>query len=251
MPDFTLGLIAFVFIIQAVGYTIKALIGFGNPLLTGPLLSLRLDNVVISPSGLLCDAPTNAYISYKNRKKIQWRIIIPITIVNLLGVIPGSFLLKYSLPWVIKAVLGVLVVGISIEMATRSRRKPHTGEEKPLVRYLVAFISGIFAGLYGNNILIVAYIERTSKDLNAFKGSMCFLFLMENFCRISLYCATGIFTKYVLLLAAVTVPAALLGIVISNLIEPHVTQQQATKAINLLFLISGLSILFKSLVFHT
>lgn len=250
MPDFTVGLIAFVFIVQAVGYTIKALIGFGNPLLTGPLLSLRLDNAVISPSGLLCDAPTNAYISYKNRRKIQWRIIIPVTIVNLLGVIPGSLLLKYSLPWVIKAVLGVLVVGISIEMATRSRRTS-SAEDKPLFRYLVAFISGIFAGLYGINILIVAYIERTSKDLNAFKGSMCFLFLMENFCRIALYCATGIFTRYVLILAAITIPAALLGIVISNLIEPHVTQQQATRAINVLFLISGISILFKSLVFHT
>ena len=251
MPDFTIGLIAFVFVIQAVGYTIKALIGFGNPLLTGPLLSLKLDNVVISPSGLLCDAPTNAYISYKNRKKIQWKIIIPVTILNLLGVIPGSFLLKYSLPWVIKAILGVLVVGISIEMATRDKRKSKVGTDNPLIRCLVSFISGIFAGLYGNNILIVAYIERTSKDLNAFKGSMCFLFLMENFLRIGLYCATGIFTKYVLILAAITIPAALLGIVISNLIEPHVTQKQATKAINVLFLISGISILFKSLVFHT
>ena len=251
MPELTMGLLLFVFVVQAAGFVIKGLIGFGNPLLTGPILSMELDNAVISPSGLLCDAPTNAYISYKNRKKIQWKAIVPMTVLNLLGVIPGSLLLKYSFPWVIKAFLGVLVIGISIEMATRSRHKKKEGkQENLLLRYGVAFLSGVFAGLYGINILIVAYIERTSQDLDTFKGSMCFLFLMENLCRITMYCVTGIFTPYVLVLAAVTVPAAILGIWASNLIQPHVTPKQANRAINLLFLISGVSILIKALLLH-
>lgn len=246
--SFSPGLLLYIFLVQTAGFIIKGLVGFGNPLLTGPLLSLRLDNAVISPGGLLIDAPTNAWISWKNRHSFDWRAILPLTLAVLCGVIPGTLLLKLSLPWIIKALLGVLVIGIGLEMATRGQRP--SGRDRPWLRYSIAFVSGVCAGLYGINLLVVAYLERTSRDYRAFKGSMCFLFLSENLFRILVYWVSGIFTRDALLLSAVTIPAAVLGLWLSARLEPHIPEKIARKGVIFLFLLSGISVLSKALLFH-
>ena len=43
----------------------------------------------------------------------------------MLGVVPGTLFLKLGSPWIIKALLGVFIIGLGIEMATRDRAKPH------------------------------------------------------------------------------------------------------------------------------
>ena len=245
-PVFTPLLACYIFVIQTAGFVIKGLIGFGNPLLTGPLLSMRLDNSVITPGNLVIDAPTNAYIVWKNRKSFDWRRMIPLTLSVLAGVLPGTLLLKLALPWVIKVILGVLVLVIGVEMATRDKSSKHSLH--PAIQYVVAFVSGIFAGLYGINLLIVAYLERTTDSHSAFKGSICFLFCAENLFRIVLYLLTGIFTKASLYLALLTLPAAVLGIRISNLLEPRLPKERVRQGVLALFLFSGASILIKALV---
>lgn len=249
METVSIGLIAYVFLVQAAGFFIKGLMGFGNPLLTAPLLSLRLDNAVISPSGLLVDAPTNAYIVWKNRHSFRWQTMVPLTLAVLAGVIPGTLLLKASLPWIIKALLGVLVMGAGVEMATRGTRPG--GKDRPWVRYCVAFVSGVFAGLYGINLLIVAYLERTAKDHSEFKGGMCFLFLAENLFRGLLYFISGIFTREVMILTLITVPGAILGLWLGGRMESRLSEERAKKGVILIFLLSGLSVLVKALMFHT
>ena len=61
-------IVVLVFFIQFLAYAVKGLVGFGNPLISGPLLAMRLDNVIITPGTLLLDCPVNAYITWKNRK---------------------------------------------------------------------------------------------------------------------------------------------------------------------------------------
>src|SRR5574344_2119828 len=56
---FTPGIALFIFCTQFLAYAVKGLIGFGNPLISAPILSMRLDNVVITPGTLLLDCPVN------------------------------------------------------------------------------------------------------------------------------------------------------------------------------------------------
>ena len=118
----TLSTALFIFAAQLLAYLVKGLIGFGNPLISAPILSMGLDNVVITPGTLLLDCPVNAWITWKNRHSFQWRKILPLLAANFCGVIPGTLLLRFSMPWVIKTVLGVVVVLLGLEMATRSLR---------------------------------------------------------------------------------------------------------------------------------
>lgn len=48
--NYTGSMILFIFLVQLAAYTLKWLIGFGNPLISAPLLAMRLDNTLITPA---------------------------------------------------------------------------------------------------------------------------------------------------------------------------------------------------------
>ena len=248
----TISMALFIFSAQLLAYTVKGLIGFGNPLISAPILSMGLDNVVITPGTLLLDCPVNAWITWKNRRSFQWRRILPLLAANFCGVIPGTLLLRFSMPWIIKMVLGVIVVFLGLEMATRSLRpvKPDR-KDRPWLRLVVSAFSGVCAGLFGINMFIVAYLQRTAKDYSEFKGSMCFLFFGENAVRVVTYLVTGLFTGPVLLFALVSVPAAVLAMALAAFLSPRLEEGTLHKGANVLFLLGGVSIIVKSVVFHT
>ena len=202
-------IIAIVFLSQLAGFVIKGLAGFGNPLLTNPLMAMRLDNVVITPTNILLDLPVNAWITWRSRHAFKVRAVLPVLIAILLGVIPGTLLLKLGTPWIIKALLGVFIIGLGIEMLLRDRTRGIT--PRNWLRNLISFVSGVMSGLFGINMLFLAYIERVSADRAAFRGSICFIFLVENSFRTLTYAANDIFTEFTLMLTAISVPAAILG----------------------------------------
>ena len=225
----TLGTALFIFSAQLLAYTVKGLVGFGNPLISAPILSMSLDNVVITPGTLLLDCPVNAWITWKNRRSFQWRRILPLLAVNVCGVVPGTLLLRFSMPWVIKTVLG----------------------ERPWMRLAVSAFSGVSAGLFGINMFIVAYLQRTAKDYSEFKGSMCFLFLGENLFRLTTYAVTGLLTKEVLFFGLASLPAAALAMGLSAWLGPRLEEGKLQKGAIALFLLGGVSIIVKSVAFHT
>lgn len=239
----------FIFGIQLLGYVIKGLIGFGNPLFAAPILAMRLDNVIITPGTLLLDLPVNGYITWKNRHSFDCRRVILLSLAMLLGVIPGTVLLKFSMPWILKALLGCIVVGLGIEMLLPKTRTTHK-ESAMIAQMIVAFFSGMCAGLFGINLLIIAYLRRTAKDYNEFKGSMCFLFLGENVFRSCIYAISGLITQEVLLFGIISVPAAILGMFFSNRIGRKLEEEKLLKGASLLFVFGGISIIIKSILFH-
>ena len=248
----TLSTALFIFAAQLLAYLVKGLIGFGNPLISAPILSMGLDNVVITPGTLLLDCPVNAWITWKNRRSFQWRKILPLLAVNLCGIIPGTLLLRFSLPWVIKTVLGVIVVFLGLEMATRNLRsiRPER-EDRPWLRLVVSAFSGVSAGLFGINLFIVAYLQRTARDYDEFKGSMCFLFFGENAVRLVVYAVTGMLTRQVLLFGLASLPAAVLALALAAWLGPRLEEGKLQKGAIVLFLLGGVSIIVKSVVFHT
>ncbi|HJB52454.1 MAG TPA: sulfite exporter TauE/SafE family protein [Candidatus Oscillibacter pullicola] len=248
----TLSTALFIFAAQLLAYLVKGLIGFGNPLISAPILSMGLDNVVITPGTLLLDCPVNAWITWKNRRSFQWRKILPLLAVNLCGIIPGTLLLRFSLPWVIKTVLGVIVVFLGLEMATRNLRsiRPER-EDRPWLRLVVSAFSGVSAGLFGINLFIVAYLQRTARDYDEFKGSMCFLFFGENAVRLVVYAVTGLLTRQVLLFGLASLPAAVLALALAAWLGPRLEEGKLQKGAIVLFLLGGVSIIVKSVVFHT
>jgi len=247
IPD----IVVFVFFVQFLAYSIKGMIGFGNPLISGPLIAMRLNNAIITPGTLLLDCPVNAYITWKNRKYFQWRRVLPLLLANMCGVIPGTLLLRFSLPWVIKAALGVVVVFLGVEMATRNLRPASSGRMPHWVQLPVAFLSGVCSGLFGINMFLTAYLQRTANDYRDFKGSICFLFFGENLFRLCVYAASGLLTPDVWFFGAVSVPAAVLAMLLAGHLGPQLDEHKLQKGAIALFILGGISITIKSILFHT
>lgn len=247
----SLNMALFIFCAQFLAYIIKGLVGFGNPLISAPLLSMRLDSVVITPGSLPIDMPVNAFITWRNRHNFQWRRILPLLIFNVMGVFPGTLLLRLSLPWVIKVALGIVVVFLGLEMASREVWHVKPKGTHPALQMAVSFFSGMCAGLFGINMFIVAFLQRTAKDYDEFKGSICFLFLGENVFRMCSYLAGGLINRDALFFALASAPAAILGLRLASWLGRHLDEQKLRRGAIVLFLLGGVSIIVKATVLRT
>ena len=54
MMEMTLDLAIFIFAAQFIGYIVKGLAGFGNPLIANPIMAMRIDNLQITPGRWTC-----------------------------------------------------------------------------------------------------------------------------------------------------------------------------------------------------
>lgn len=120
----TFPLAVYSFLIIMIAYIVKGLVGFGDPLLSNPLLAMRLDNKDITPALLPVSLLLNAVIVWKNLRSIRFLTVAPIVVWVMLGTIPGTLLLKVSAPWILKAILGVFVMGLGVEMLMRLKTAP-------------------------------------------------------------------------------------------------------------------------------
>lgn len=247
----TFGAAAFVFAVQLLSYLIKWTVGFGNPLVSGPLLSMRLDNALITPGTLPVDMCVNACIVWQSRARFDPRRILPLLLCMMAGVVPGVWLLRFSMPWVLKCALGLVVVFLGLEMATRDRRPVRRRPESAWARYAVSVCSGFCAGLFGINMFLVAYLQRTAKDYDEFKGSICFLFLGENIFRTVMYAVNGLMTPAALAFGAVSLAGCLCARVVAGPLARRIPEGKLYRLAIALFLLGGVSIVVKSVLWHT
>lgn len=242
----SLSLGLYIFIVVAIAFIVKGLVGFGDPLISGPLLAMRLDNKDISPSLLPISLILNIFIVFKNRKSFSLRAVAPIAIWVLLGIIPGTLLLKLGAPDLLKVILGLLIIGLGIEMLTRNSAKEM--KANPVLQAIMSFLSGVTAGLFGINLLFLIYLERTAKGREEFRANVCFVFLLENLFRTVVYIVGGIFTVFTLQISAITLPAAFIGMWIGGQIDKRISESRIRKLIVYVFILGGLSTLIKAIL---
>jgi uncharacterized membrane protein YfcA len=247
--ELTLQLFVIVFTVEFACFFIKGLAAFGDPLISSPALSMVIDNRVISPMNLLLSVPFNGWISWKNRWNFSIKGSLFMLVCIFCGVIPGILLLKYAASWILKAVLGIVILGIGVEMITRNRAKQ--AKENRLVMAFVSFCSGITAGLYGINLFFVAYVERTTKNRSAFRGSVCFIFFIESVFRIIMYSIMGIFTRHTLLLSLVSFPGAVAGFFIGSKVDTKLGEDAIRRIVIAMFMLGGFSIILKAVFLKT
>ena len=234
----------FIFGIFFASFFIKRIAGFGDPLLTGPLLSMLLENRLISPANLLISIPINTYTAWVNRRSFSVKSTIPIALCIQAGVVPGALLLKYAASRALKIGLGLVVILIGIEMLTRKKESREKGN--PIVMAAACFLSGITSGLYGINLFFIAYVERSTKNRNEFRGNICFIFLIENICRGITYFLFGILSEKIVILALLGVPGVLAGMWLGGRVDSKMSEETVRVITIMIFIAAGVSIVVKS-----
>lgn len=227
-------------------YFIKGLCGFANTLVFSTILSFGVDNINISPVELLLGYPTNLILCWKERKSVDWSVCLPLTALVLLGNIPGIFLLKNVDTQSVKLFFGVVIVCIGIEMFFRERNpKQQTGNKGVLA--LIGLLSGLLCGLYGIGALLAAYVSRVTRDTQAFKANICFVFIIENSFRIIVYSLTGILTFQALQSAVLLLPFMVIGLLVGMKSCNHLDEALVKRLVILLLVFSGIMLVINNL----
>ena len=144
-----------------------------------------------------------------------------------------------------------MVLLLGLEMATRSRRPVRQGRrERPRLQYVISFFSGMCSALFGINMFLVAYLQRTARDYDEFKGSICFLFLGEGLFRTILYACSGLLDGTAVWFGLISLASVLVSLCVARPLSRHVQGSTLQQLAVGFFILSGISIIVKSLMLH-
>ena len=223
-------------------FFVKGLCGFANTLVFTTVMSFGLSNRDISPIELILGYPSNAIIAFRERKAIDKKLCTMLSMLVVLGSIPGMLLLRSADAGAIKLLFGVVIVLLGVEMLLREA-KPGKMKESKAMLAAIGLVSGILCGLYGVGALLGAYIGRVAKDASAFRANICVVFFVENTLRIVMYCASGLLTMGMALQAARLLPFALLGLFLGAKSGARLSAKTAKRVVIFMLMISGFSLI--------
>ncbi len=225
---------------------IKGLCGFANTLVFTSILSFGSSNANISPIDLLLGYPMNMIMTWKNRRSLDPKVYIPLSLLVLAGSIPGALLLKNVDAKAIKLVFGIVVVLLGAEMLSReySRRSVRTSKA---VLAVIGITAGVLCGMFGIGALLAAYISRVTDADGAYKANISAVFIVDNTFRIVLYSILGLLTLDTLKFVLLLVPFALLGLFTGMICSSHMDESLVRKITSVLLILSGISLILKNL----
>lgn len=229
-----------------VAFYVKGLCGFANTLVFTSILGFGESNVAISPVELLLGYPTNMILTWRNRKKLNKYVFIPLAILVLIGSIPGAFLLKNVNAGYIKIVFGVVVILLGIEMYIRDI-KPSTAKESKIMLTIIGIVSGMLCGLFGVGALLAAYVGRVTKTSDEFKANISAVFIVENTFRIILYSVLGIISFASIRQALIMMPFVLIGLFAGMKSAKVLDERVVKRLVIILLVISGVALIAMNL----
>lgn len=214
-----------------------------------PLYSFVLMSRQITPIDLLFSIPINSFLVLKDRKSFSLTIVLPLSILLLLGDIIGTLVLQSTQDRILKIILSILVIVIAIEIFTRPK---NVQNKKPNRIFLgiIGIISGISAGLFGISVLLVAYISRTTTSRGSFRASLGFVFLIDNFFRLLYYLTlpNPIITSETFRYVSILFPAVFIGMTIGLFLEKYISEKIMLYILVLLLLSSGIVLFVQNIV---
>ena len=230
----------------ASAYFIKGLCGFANTLVFTSILSFGVANANISPIDLLLGYPTNIILTWKNRKKLDAKVYLPLAAMVLAGSVPGALLLKNVDARVIKLVFGVVVVLLGAEMLSREYSKRKLRSSKPVL-LLIGVTAGVLSGMFGVGALLAAHVSRVTEGGDAFKANISAVFIADNTFRIVLYSVLGLLTFDTVKFVLTLLPFALLGLFAGMRCSSRMDEKLVRKITSVLLILSGISLILKNL----
>jgi uncharacterized membrane protein YfcA len=220
-------------------YTVKGITGFANTLVFSTVMSFFTNNLSITPVEIILGTGPNVFIALRERRGFKWRVVVPLSALMMLGCVPGALFLKSGDPALIKTFFGVGITLVAVQ--TLVMEKMRVTPSKPLLIF-IGLISGLMCGMYGIGALLVAYVSRTTDTPAEFRANVCFVFILVDIFRASLYLATGIFTAEVLRTVVTLVPFMLLGLFIGTKLAGVLPAAFVRKAVMALLALSGISL---------
>ena len=200
----------------------------------------------ISPIDLLLGLPANLLLTLENRKKLDARVYVPLSLLVLLGSIPGALLLKNVNTRAIKLIFGMVVCILGLDMLLREYHKRKTKTSR-IVLGMIGILSGVLCGLFGVGALLAAYVSRVTTENDSFKANISAVFIVDNISRMILYSILHVLTPLTAIKSLTLFPAALAGLLVGIRCSRQIDEKVVRKITAILLFFSGISLILKNL----
>lgn len=234
------------FIAAFAAYFVKGICGFANTLVFSSILSFGENNVNITPVDLLVGYFSNAYMSFRGRKHVRARIVLPLILLTLIGSIPAIFFLKNVDATIVKIVFGVVIIFVALDLLRREL-KPGTGKSSKAFLIITSLVSGLLFGAYGIGALLSACVSRLTDDKESFKANLCTVFFAENTARLIFYIAARILTVGTVWTSLKILPFMVLGLGAGILAGKFMDEKKTKITVIVMLIISGVMVIVNCL----
>jgi uncharacterized membrane protein YfcA len=217
--------------VMALAQLVYALYGFGSGLIAVSMLAFVLPDLsLLVPLLLLVNLPTEAWVSWRDRRAISFRDAGWLLPGMIAGLLAGTWLLAHAgdQAWLLRCLGGVVVAfaGWLLWDSLRAERaRPHR-LPGPLGG-LVGLVAGALGAMFGTGgPPVILWFQLQGLPKSAFRATLLGLFLVMSAGRLPSYGAAGLFTPPVLVSAAVVLPAGLLGLLAGNKLHLEIPERR-------------------------
>lgn len=225
-------------------FLVNAFAGFGGGLLAVPLLALLFPLRTVAPFTNLLGFTANVVLIRTYYKNIQYKVLIPLLIGNLLGSIIGIHFLLVSQNGILLKLLGIIVIISSLLLFISDRKislKPNV-----IVGLVVGMVSGLGSALFAlGGPPLILYLASIFKDKTLLRATSLLFFLINGAMQIILIVANGLITPQVSMLFLIGLPILFLSGWLGHTLHVKVSEQVFRRAIFALLIISGIVLLFR------
>lgn len=227
-----------VFIIIFGTTLIRATIGFGNALIAMPLLVLLLGVRSASPLVALLGPVIAVTMLIIEWKEMDFQAAGKLLLASLVGIPVGLFFLSRAPENLVRGVLGLVLVGFGVYNLWGP---PLPKIRQPVFSYLFGFVAGILGGAYNTNgppVVIYGVMRRWSAE--KFRATLQGYFLISGLLILIGHGLSGLWTREIWHLFWVSLPAALLAVLLGLWITRRIPEDRFQKAVNLFLIAAGL-----------
>lgn len=199
---------------------VRSSVGFGDALLAMPLLALTVGLRTATPFFGLVAIVVGASILATSWHSVDLRAAWRLIVASALGIPLGLLLLTRAPESLVKGILGAGLIAFGAYNLI-APRLPQLARER--WAYGFGFAAGVLGGAYNTNgppVVIYAALRRWPPD--RFRATMQAYFLPSSLLIAAGHGAAGLWTRDVLMLAALAAPAALLGVAVGAAAYRHI-----------------------------
>jgi uncharacterized membrane protein YfcA len=225
---------------------IQGLSGFGSALLAMPLLTVFIDVKTAVPLCILNSLLMTSYLFLELKDYMERKKIFPLLLGSIPGIYIGVHFLINAEPYLIKILLGVLIVSYSVYslVFNPQPRKLHS---------VWAYMAGFGTGFIGSAFSAggppsIIYTTLTGWSRDHIKATLTGFFFISSIITAAAHATGGLINTPVIKLFAVSAVFVLFGVYAGSRLYKKIDRQEYIRIILIILVILGLMLIISALV---
>ena len=226
------------------GVFVQSLAGFGGPLIAMPLGIMLVSITLAKPVMTIVAWITGVVVLITEYRHINWRILLRMVLVMLVGVLAGIWLSSKIQLQFLLILYAVVVIAIGVKRLFF----PSKAQTPPAVQAIALALAGIMQGLFvsGGSFLGVYAVSKLPEK-QEFRATVNAVWAIINTVMIGTYYLNGTMTRDVLTVSGIAIVPTLAAIWLGGYLTKHIRQETFMKLIYLILIVSGIVLLITNL----